>query len=237
MGGRTHGKDTTIVLAEIKQHHPDLLFDRFDYKNCNTKVIVGCKHHGYFEKYPNDMKNGKGGCPQCNKSFHKTHDHFIKEVHLLFPHLDVCEQYQNAKTKILFECKIHRYKFKTMPSQVVLGHVQCPECVVEKSISTKLANSKSVVDPTLKTDYERYRQAVWRFSNRSYKKYMSEQIRDRHNHLDHVLSIVEGFHNNIPPEVMGSIHNLRMLEGIMNRKKSYRSEISPAELLERYNNA
>jgi hypothetical protein len=66
---------------------------------------------------------------------------------------------------------------------------------------------------------------------------MSEQIRDRHNHLDHVLSIVEGFSNNVPPEVMGSIHNLQMLDGQMNRSKSYRSEISPAELLERYNNA
>jgi hypothetical protein len=66
---------------------------------------------------------------------------------------------------------------------------------------------------------------------------MSEQTRDRHNHLDHVLSIVEGFRNNVPPEVLGSIHNLRMLEGNMNRSKSYRSEITPAELLERYNNA
>ena len=66
---------------------------------------------------------------------------------------------------------------------------------------------------------------------------MSEQPRDRHNHLDHVLSIVEGFRNNVSPEVMGSIHNLRILDGQMNRSKSYCSEISPAELLERYNNA
>lgn len=237
MGGRTHGKDTTTVLAEIENHHPDLLFDRFEYKNANTKVIIGCRQHGYFEKYPNDMKNGKGGCPQCNKSFHKTHDHFVREVQSLFPHIDVCARYQNAKTKILFKCNTHGYKFETMPNQLLSGHVQCPECVVEKSIAAKLSNSKSVIDPVFKTDYEKYRQAVWRFSNRSYKKYMSEQLRDRHNHLDHVLSIVEGFKNNVPPEVMGSIHNLQMLDGHMNRSKSYRSEISPAELLERYNNA
>jgi hypothetical protein len=237
MGGRTHGKDTTIVLEEIKKYHPTLLFDRFEYTNANTKVAIGCKEHGYFEKYPNDMKNGRGGCPQCNKSFHKTHEHFVRETNSLFPHLVVCGEYKNAKTKLLFECKTHAYKFETTPNQLLSGHVQCPECVAEKSISTKLANSKSVVDPILKTDYEKYRQAVWRFSNRSYKKYMSEQTRDRHNHLDHVLSIVEGFRNNVPPEVVGSIHNLRMLEGNMNRSKSYRSEITPAELLERYNNA
>jgi hypothetical protein len=237
MGGRTHGKDTTTVLAEIKKHHPGLLFDRFGYQNCNTKVIIGCKEHGYFEKYPNDMKNGRGGCPQCNSSFHKTHEHFVREINSLFPQLVVYGEYKNAKTKLLFECKTHAHKFETMPNQILSRHIQCPECVAEKSIFTKLANSKSVVDPKLKTDYEKYRQAVWRFSNRSYKKYMSEQPRDRHNHLDHVLSIVEGFRNNVSPEVMGSIHNLRILDGQMNRSKSYRSEISPAELLERYNNA
>jgi hypothetical protein len=234
MGGRTHGKDTATVLAEIKKYHPNLLFDNFEYKNCHTKVSIGCKEHGYFEKYPNDMKNGKGGCPQCNKSFHKTHEHFLKEVNSLFPHLEVCGQYQNAKTKILFNCITHNYAFETTPNQLLSSHVQCPECIVEKSISTKLTNSQSVVDPALKTEYERYRQAVWRFSNRSYKKYMSDQKRDRHNHLDHVLSIVEGFKHNVPPEVMGSIHNLRILDGQMNRSKSYRSEISVLELLERY---
>lgn len=235
MGGRTHGKDTTTVLEEIKKYHPDLLFDKFEYKNCNTKVVIGCKQHGYFEKYPNDMKNGRGGCPHCNKSFHKTHDHFVREVGSLFPHIEVCDQYQTAKTKLLFECKTHNHKFETMPNQLLSGHVQCPECIVEKSISTKLSNSKSVVDPILKTDYEKYRQAVWRFSNRAYKKHMSEQIRDRHNHLDHVLSILDGFKNNVSPEVMGSIHNLRMLDGQANRHKSYRSDLTVAELLERYN--
>ena len=109
--------------------------------------------------------------------------------------------------------------------------------MVGKSISTKLANSKSVPDPALKTDYEKYRRAVWRFSNRSYKKYMSGQIRDRHNHLDHILSIIEGFHNHVPPEVMGNICNLRLIDGKLNQRKSYRSEISPIELLERYKNA
>ena len=87
----------------------------------------------------------------------------------------------------------------------------------------------------LKTDYELYRRAVWRFSNRSYKKYLFEQKRDRHNHLDHVLSIVDGFNNKVQPEVMGSVHNLRIIDGKANRNKSYRSEITVSQLLERFN--
>ena len=63
---------------------------------------------------------------------------------------------------------------------------------------------------------------------------MSEQKRDRHNHLDHVLSIVDGFNNKVPPEIMGSVHNLRIIDGQANRHKSYRSEITVAELLEKH---
>jgi acyl-ACP thioesterase len=29
------------------------LYDRLEYKNSHTRIIIGCKHHGYFEKYPN----------------------------------------------------------------------------------------------------------------------------------------------------------------------------------------
>ena len=234
MGGRTHGKTTEIVLEEIKKYHPNLLYDRFEYKNCNTKIKLGCSIHGYFEKYPNDMKNGKGGCPWCNKSFHKTHNYFVQEITEIFPHLEVRNQYKNAKTALLFKCNKHNSEFSSTPNQILSGHVKCAECIVEKSIATKLEKSKSVIDPVFKTDYEKYKQAVWRFSNRSYKKYMNEQIRDRQNHLDHILSIVDGYKNHILPEIVGSTHNLRIIRENSNRKKSYKSDISVAELLERY---
>ena len=234
MGGRTHGKDTSIILAEIQKHHGDtLLYDRLEYKNSHTKITIGCKHHGYFEKYPNDMKNGRGGCPKCNNSYHKTHDEFVKELNVLYPHIVCKDTYKNAKTKLSFLCQKHNHIFVTMPNQILSNHVLCPECYSDKQTNTKVARGQ-ITDPKLKTDYELYRRAVWRFSNRSYKTYLFEQKRDRHNHLDHVLSIVDGFNNNVPPEVMGSVHNLRIMDGQANRHKSYRSELTVAELLERY---
>jgi hypothetical protein len=235
MGGRTHGKDTSIILAEIQKHHGDaLLYDRLEYKNCNTKIIIGCKHHGYFEKYPNDMKNGRGGCPKCNNSYHKTHDDFVRELKDLHPDIVCQDTYKNAKLKLNFACKLHNTQFVTNPNGILTGHVNCPECYSNKQTNTKLARGQ-ITDPMLKTDYELYRRAVWRFSNRSYKKYLFEQKRDRHNHLDHVLSIVDGFNNKVPPEVMGSVHNLRIIDGQANRHKSYRSEITVSQLLERFN--
>ena len=234
MGGRTHGKDTNIILAEIQKYHGDrLLYDRLEYKNSHTKITIGCKEHGYFEKYPNDMKKGRGGCPKCNNSYHKTHNDFVKELHELYPHI-VCKGiYKTAKLKLNFACELHNTQFVTNPNGILTGHINCPECYSDKQTNTKLARGQ-ITDPKLKTDYELYRRAVWRFSNRSYKKHLFEQKRDRHNHLDHVLSIVDGFNNKVPPEVMGSVHNLRIMDGQANRHKSYRSEITVAELLKRY---
>lgn len=233
MGGRTHGKTTEMILAEIKLYHPNLLYDKFDYKNCNTKVIIGCRDHGYFEKYPNDMKKGRGGCPKCNQSYHKTHNEFINELKDLFPHIKCLGTYKNAKTRLSFRCLKHHYFFETNPNGILSGHLNCPECYTQKQTTTKVQKGQ-ITDPKLKSEYELYRQAVWRFSNRTYKKYLSDKPRDRQNHLDHILSIVEGFQNNVPPEIMGSICNLRIITGQSNRHKSYRSEITVSKLLEKY---
>ena len=122
-----------------------------------------------------------------------------------------------------------------MPNQILTEHVNCPECIANKSISTKLQESKSVTDPNLKSEYQLYRSAVWRFSNRTYREHMFEQTRDRQNHLDHILSIVDGFKNNVDPIVMGSLHNIRIITGAANRKKSYKSDITVEKLMEKYN--
>lgn len=234
MGGRTHGKDTITVLAEIQKHHPNLIYDKFEYKNCNTKLIIGCKIHGYFKKYPNDMKQGRGGCPKCNKSFHRTHIEFIAELATLHPELECVDVYINSITQIKFRCITHNYLFSTQPYSVIAGHINCPECSYKKFITTKIELGQ-ITDPLLKSDYQIYKQIVWKYSNRNYKTYLSDQKRDRQNHLDHVLSIVDGFKNNIPPEIVGSIYNLRIISGQANRHKSHRSDITIEQLLERYN--
>jgi hypothetical protein len=235
MGGRTHGKTTSDIVAELEAIHGDkFLYDKIDYKNTKSKIIIGCKQHGYFEKWPNDIKKSNGGCPRCNNSWNKTHDEFITELTDLYPHVKCLGEYRNAKTKLEFECVIHNYNFTAEPNGILSKHVNCPECLAAKQVATKLQRSKSVIDPTLKSEYELYKNAVWRFSNRTYKKFMSGQIRDRQNHLDHVLSIVEAFQQKVLPEIAGSIHNLRIITGQANRIKSYKSDITVEELLKRY---
>lgn len=51
-------------------------------------------------------------------------------------------------------------------------------------------------------------------------------------HLDHKYSILEGFKNNINPELIGNIHNLEMIPGYENRKKYKNCSITIELLLE-----
>ena len=108
MPGRTHGKTTEIVILEIKEHHPDLIYDKFTYVNCNTKITLGCKIHGYFSKYPNDMKRGRGGCPKCNNSWDKTDTEFRQEIFEKFPHISYKGEYKNSKTNLEFSGIVQR---------------------------------------------------------------------------------------------------------------------------------
>jgi hypothetical protein len=54
-------------------------------------------------------------------------------------------------------------------------------------------------------------------------------------HLDHIFSIAEGYKNNVSPEVIASIINLRFIKAEINRQKTDKSGITKEELLRRYN--
>lgn len=41
-------------------------------------------------------------------------------------------------------------------------------------------------------------------------------------HLDHIVPIVHGFYNNIPPEKIGSISNLRFIRSTVNMRKGHK---------------
>lgn len=54
-------------------------------------------------------------------------------------------------------------------------------------------------------------------------------------HLDHIYPIAKGFMNNIPPQLIGTILNLRMLEAQTNRIKSDKIEEIPQHIMEYLN--
>ena len=226
-------KTTDQIIEEFKKVHGDLfLYDKVDYVNSDTKVSIGCRQHGYFLKLPNDLKRGTG-CPKCKGNYRRSHSEFVNEISKIHPNIKVVGQYKNAQTKIMFECLDHNYEFISQPMSLLAGHHGCKECNLTKQLSTKVSKGL-ITDPKQLPEFEIYKRAVWRYSNLTYKTYLSGQTRDRLNHLDHILSIVDGFKNNIDPKILGSVHNLRIISGTANRIKSYKSDMTAEQLLNKW---
>lgn len=110
--------------------------------------------------------------------------------------------------------------------------------IIEKISKTRRENLlKKGYDPE---KYKEYHSYVCRLTELTYKSkdnILIENIstpRSKDWHLDHIYSIKEGFDNSIPPEVISSAVNLRVIPAKDNIIKNKRSDISIMDLLERY---
>lgn len=135
-------------IQECRKIHGDsLLYDRINYKNTNTKVVVGCKKHGYFEKYPYQLLNRKEGCPYCGreelfKKLKLSKEEYIKRYYSRhgerydlsnityigsneYINVYCSEKYTNGKE--------HGY-FKILASNLMHGY-GCPICAKRKKQS------------------------------------------------------------------------------------------------------
>lgn len=101
-------------------------YDRVNYINAKTKILIGCPIHGYFEQLPYNHLIGKG-CKKCaidknKKSFSKSLSKFIDQsnkVHNNFYNYDQVE-YINDGTKVHIFCPIHGY-FDQTPNKHLRG--------------------------------------------------------------------------------------------------------------------
>lgn len=90
-----------------------------------------------------------------------------------------------------------------------------------------------------KSEWERYNHLVWYYTNKNnltemegYKFRGRVDIDKNAYHLDHIVSITEGFNNNIAPEIIGSRHNLRFIPAKENMKKKQKSDMTIKQLLQ-----
>jgi hypothetical protein len=84
-----------------------------------------------------------------------------------------------------------------------------------------------------------YRSQIRSLSNITYRRHKDIINPDGYNrgtdyHLDHIMSIVDGYKHKVPVEVMSSRHNLRVISSSDNLIKRYRSHIEVDELMELY---
>lgn len=109
----------------------------------------------------------------------------------------------------------------------------------QKALKTKI--QKGLVVPIeQKDEFERYKYLVTYFTLKNDLKSLEHFERrgraknstERYQ-LDHIYSVFDGFHNNVPPEVIGHIGNLRFISWQENVSKNHRSDFSLKELFAR----
>jgi hypothetical protein len=86
---------------------------------------------------------------------------------------------------------------------------------------------------------ERYYKQVWLITERNYQEYKDEidpqNLRSPKYHLDHKFSVIRGYYEQVPPEIIGSKHNLEILPSSENSRKSGKCSINIEQLTECYN--
>lgn len=108
---------------------------------------------------------------------------------------------------------------------------------LNKNNSISLSNSKiSIKD---KTDFEKYIKDVNSFTRISLSINTLKNIELRGKiynfDLDHIISKVDGFKNNIPSYILGHISNLRIIPASQNRIKQHKSDLKLETIIENFN--
>ncbi len=224
-------KTTDKIINEIKLVHGDrFLYDQLVYINCKTKITVGCKVHGYFEKWPNDLKHGSS-CPLCSGSKVIPED-FLKEMADKHTNFDFSKfEYISANTKSTVICSRHG-EFLQTPSGLKNAKPNhgCAKCGIQYQLATSIASGR-IRNPEDITEYENYRRAVWKISNQQfvehyYKINPTNIKRGPKFHLDHKYSIQQGWQNNVLPEIIGGWKNLQLLPAKHNQSKSNKCSVT-----------
>jgi very-short-patch-repair endonuclease len=132
-------------------HHNYFTYDKVEYVNNFTKVIITCPIHGDFEQKPNVHLEGHT-CPQCRKEGIKheitlreqvnastkklTQEDFIRRATKLFPNYDFSKSlYVKSGIKIIVTCKEHG-DFEITPNHL-FGNRGCPYCSKNKKMNTE----------------------------------------------------------------------------------------------------
>ncbi len=129
---KAHSTEEWVRMAMNK--YPEFTYEKVNYINKVTKVVVTCKKHGDFEINPKEFLHGKLYCPECTKE--RLHNEFVnrvisraKKVHgnkyIYHPELII-----NSYEKMGIECKKHGIFWQFISNHIV-NKTDCPQCAIE----------------------------------------------------------------------------------------------------------
>lgn len=119
-------------------------YDKTEYVNNHTRVIITCNIHGDFVQTPGSHKSGKG-CPECGaeksvEARRSTLESFIERANIMHGNKYVYDlvDYQRTHDKVEIKCHVHGI-FNQVPSSHLQG-AGCPFCA-NNTVSEKLSLS------------------------------------------------------------------------------------------------
>ena len=149
-GEKQKQKARKTFIERCKNIHGDkYTYEKVNYVDSHTKIIVTCKKHGNFETNPNRMLNGSG-CPKCkvensHNVLSKGTSRFIEEakrVHGDLYDYSLCNYY-NTHTKVTIICREHgAFEVEAGSHLARRGCPLCKEPMGEKRIRLYLGNHK-----------------------------------------------------------------------------------------------
>ena len=128
---------TEEFIEKVKKVHGGKYdYNKVDYKDANTKVIIICPIHGEFRQKPASHQQGTG-CPMCGGSKKLTTESFIKRAKKI--HSDKYNyskvDYKNSQTKVTIVCSTHG-DFEQNPHDHLSGK-GCPNCSNNIKLTTE----------------------------------------------------------------------------------------------------
>ena len=132
-----------------------------EYINSKSKILHSCTTcEATWEATPDDIKNGKTGCPDCSKILAaktriKPHSKYTAE--LLGTSITVLDRYVDAKTNINHECDTCGNTWLVRPDNILSSKTGCPVCAnVVRAISYVGAKGSLLKIKALKIPYYIY---------------------------------------------------------------------------------
>lgn len=113
-------------LKEMKSSGLDITIIGY-YENNRTPIECKCNICGYeWKPIPDSLQRGSG-CPKCAGKMQKTNEEFLKEISIVNSNVTIMSPYIKSDVKVLCECTVCKYKWKTLPSSLLQGS-GCPKC-------------------------------------------------------------------------------------------------------------